>query len=119
MFFKIYSKNLTKKELSKIRKNAKMMNYTKLKYNVYTKTKTGVTKVKLVTEKMGWAPDKQLSVTGQTYPRIVDAQILYSLAVVAATAHKFATDLRLLANRGELEEPFEKKQIGCRFRRTS
>jgi adenylosuccinate lyase len=67
---------------------------------------------KLVTEKMGWAPDKQLSVTGQTYPRIVDAQILSSLAAVAATAHKFATDLRLLANRGELEEPFEKKQIG-------
>jgi len=67
---------------------------------------------KLVTEKMGWSSDKQLSVTGQTYPRIVDAHILSSLAAVAATAHKFATDLRLLANRGELEEPFEKKQIG-------
>ena len=66
----------------------------------------------MVTEKMGWAVDKQLSVTGQTYPRIVDAQILSSLAAVAAVAHKFATDLRLLANRGELEEPFEKKQIG-------
>ena len=66
----------------------------------------------LVTEKMGWAPDKNLSVTGQTYPRIVDAQILSSVATVAAAAHKFATDLRLLANRGELEEPFEKNQIG-------
>ena len=64
----------------------------------------------MVTEKMGWPVDKQLSVTGQTYPRIVDAQILSSLA--SAVAHKFATDLRLLANRGELEEPFEKKQIG-------
>jgi len=66
----------------------------------------------LVTEKMSWDKDKRLAVTGQTYPRIVDAQILSSLAAVAAAAHKFATDLRLLANRGELEEPFEKKQIG-------
>ncbi len=67
---------------------------------------------KIVTEKMGWPLDKRLAVTGQTYPRIVDAQILASLASVAAATHKFATDLRLLANRGELEEPFEKKQIG-------
>ena len=67
---------------------------------------------KFVTEKMGWPLDKRLAVTGQTYPRIVDAQILSSLAVVAAASHKFATDLRLLANLGELEEPFEKKQIG-------
>ena len=66
----------------------------------------------LVTEKMGWPPNKNLSVTGQTYPRLVDAQILSSIATVAAAAHKFATDLRLLANRGELEEPFEKNQIG-------
>jgi adenylosuccinate lyase len=67
---------------------------------------------KMVTEKMGWDPKKRLPVTGQTYPRIVDAQTLSSLSVVAAAAHKFATDLRLLANRGEIEEPFEKKQIG-------
>ncbi len=67
---------------------------------------------KMVTEKMGWDPMKRLPVTGQTYPRIVDAQILSSLASVAAATHKFATDLRLLANRGEIEEPFEKKQIG-------
>ena len=67
---------------------------------------------KLVTEKMGWPQQKQLSVTGQTYPRIVDAQILSSIAAVAAVAHKFATDLRLLSNRGELEEPFEKNQVG-------
>ena len=66
----------------------------------------------LVTKKMDWSPEKRLSVTGQTYPRIVDAQILSSLAAVAAVAHKFATDMRLLANLGELEEPFEKKQIG-------
>jgi adenylosuccinate lyase len=66
----------------------------------------------MVTEKMGWPSGKQLSVTGQTYPRIVDAQILSSLASVAAATHKCATDLRLLANRGEIEEPFEEKQIG-------
>ncbi|MDP7004751.1 MAG: adenylosuccinate lyase [Phycisphaerales bacterium] len=66
----------------------------------------------LVTDKMNWSTEKQFSVTGQTYPRIVDAQILSSIASVAAVAHKFATDVRLLANRGELEEPFEKKQIG-------
>ncbi len=66
----------------------------------------------LVTEKMGWPSKKNFSVTGQTYPRIVDAQILSSIALVATAAHKFATDLRLLANRGELEEPFEEKQIG-------
>jgi len=66
----------------------------------------------MVTEKMGWDPQQRLVVTGQTYPRIVDAHILSSIAAVAAAAHKFATDVRLLANRGELEEPFEKKQIG-------
>ena len=66
----------------------------------------------MVTEKMGWSSEMRFSVTGQTYPRIIDAQILSSIAAVAAAAHKFATDLRLLANRGELEEPFEKKQIG-------
>ena len=51
---------------------------------------------KIVAEKMGWPLDKRLAVTGQTYPRVVDAQILACLASVAAVAHKFATDLRLL-----------------------
>ncbi|QDU34710.1 Adenylosuccinate lyase [Poriferisphaera corsica] len=67
---------------------------------------------RLVTEKMGWDPDKRFAVTGQTYPRIVDATVLASLSTVAAAAQKFATDMRLLANRKELEEPFEKNQIG-------
>lgn len=66
----------------------------------------------LVTEKMGWDVDKRYTVTGQTYPRIVDAFILSTLAAIASAAHKIATDLRLLANRGEIEEPFEDKQIG-------
>ncbi|MEE2912240.1 MAG: adenylosuccinate lyase [Planctomycetota bacterium] len=66
----------------------------------------------LITKKMGWDINKRFTVTGQTYPRIVDAHILSSLAAIAAAAHKFSTDLRLLANRGEVEEPFEEKQIG-------
>ena len=66
----------------------------------------------LVTTKMGWDVNKRFPVTGQTYPRLVDAHILSSLASIAAAAHKCATDLRLLANRGEVEEPFEQKQIG-------
>ena len=67
---------------------------------------------RMVTEKMGWDPDHRFPVTGQTYPRLLDAQILSALALVAAGAHRMATDLRLLANRRELEEPFESTQIG-------
>ncbi len=67
---------------------------------------------RLVTQKMGWAPESRFAVTGQTYPRVVDGLVVSSLAAVAAVAQKFATDLRLLANRKEIEEPFEKDQIG-------
>jgi adenylosuccinate lyase len=66
----------------------------------------------MVTEKLGWPADQRYPVTGQTYPRIVDAQVLASLAFAAAVAHKCATDIRLLANRKELEEPFGKHQVG-------
>jgi adenylosuccinate lyase len=52
------------------------------------------------------------AVTGQTYPRKVDAQLLDMLSGIAQSVHKIATDWRLLANRKELEEPFEKEQIG-------
>lgn len=52
------------------------------------------------------------SVSGQTYTRKVDAQILDMLSGVAQSVHKIATDIRLLANRKEMEEPFEKHQIG-------
>ncbi|MEM6552964.1 MAG: adenylosuccinate lyase [Planctomycetota bacterium] len=65
-----------------------------------------------VTEKMGWPIDRRFAVTGQTYPRLVDALVVSSLSAVAAAAMKCATDLRLLANRKEIEEPFEKNQIG-------
>ena len=49
---------------------------------------------------------------GQTYPRFVDALILSELAAVASVLHKTATDIRLLSNRKELDEPFGKNQIG-------
>ncbi|KAJ3362428.1 adenylosuccinase ade13 [Allomyces javanicus] len=65
---------------------------------------------KLVTELSGF--DATYSVTGQTYPRKVDYDVLNSLASLGATAHRLATDLRLLANLKEIEEPFEKDQIG-------
>ncbi len=49
---------------------------------------------------------------GQTYPRVIDTFILADLASVAAVLHKIATDIRLLCNRKEIDEPFEDKQIG-------
>ncbi len=52
------------------------------------------------------------SLVGQTYPRVFDAKVLSSLASVAAVLHKIATDIRLLSNRKELDEPFGDKQIG-------
>ncbi|MCH2132415.1 MAG: adenylosuccinate lyase [Phycisphaerales bacterium] len=67
---------------------------------------------RLVTQKSGWSEDHRLPVTGQTYPRLVDAQVTGSLAVLAAAVHKCATDIRLLANRKEIEEPFGAQQIG-------
>ena len=63
-----------------------------------------------IAKKMGFS--KLLDVCGQTYTRKLDSQILADLATVAESACKFATDIRLLASRKELEEPFEKKQIG-------
>ncbi|NQT21498.1 MAG: adenylosuccinate lyase, partial [Planctomycetes bacterium] len=65
---------------------------------------------RLVAEKMGF--EKRLAITGQTYTRKIDWQVLSSLAGLAASAAKMATDIRLLANLKELEEPFEKHQIG-------
>ena len=65
---------------------------------------------RLVAQKMGF--DATYAVTGQTYPRKVDAQVVDALVGVAASAHKAATDLRILAHRKEMEEPFEEDQIG-------
>jgi len=65
---------------------------------------------RMVAEKMGFAEVQP--VTGQTYTRKVDAQVTSALSGIAQSAHKFANDLRLLANRKELEEPFETTQVG-------
>ena len=65
---------------------------------------------KRVAEKMGFKGT--YVVTGQTYPRKIDAQVMDVLSGVAASSHKAATDLRLLAHRKEIEEPFEEEQIG-------
>jgi len=64
----------------------------------------------LVAKHMGFAAS--YPVTGQTYSRKVDAQVVDVLAGIAASAHKAATDLRLLQSRKEIEEPFETEQIG-------
>ena len=51
-------------------------------------------------------------ITGQTYSRKVDAQMVGALGGIATSVHKFANDVRLLANLKEIEEPFEKSQVG-------
>ncbi len=65
---------------------------------------------RLVAAKMGF--EHTFPVTGQTYTRKVDTQILDALSGLAQSAHKWGTDLRLLAHRQEIDEPFEEKQIG-------
>jgi adenylosuccinate lyase len=69
---------------------------------------------RLFAAKLGWpsGPNCLVAVSGQTYPRIVDAQIINALAIVAAAVHKCCNDIRLLAHRKEIEEPFEKEQVG-------
>lgn len=63
-----------------------------------------------VCQKMGFSG--AYPVTGQTYPRKVDFQLLALLSGIAQSAHKMATDLRLLAHCKEIEEPFESEQVG-------
>ena len=65
---------------------------------------------KMVTAKMGF--QEAYPVTGQTYSRKVDALVLNALSSIAQSAHKFASDIRLLQHLKEVEEPFEKSQIG-------
>ncbi|KAG6905632.1 Phosphoribosylglycinamide formyltransferase [Tephrocybe rancida] len=65
---------------------------------------------KLVTELSGFS--YAYPVTSQTYSRKIDIDVLSPLASLGATAHKIATDIRLLANLKEMEEPFESTQIG-------
>ena len=63
-----------------------------------------------IAREMGF--DKVVPVSGQTYSRKVDAAILSTLSGIAQSAHKFATDLRLLCHLKEVEEPFEENQVG-------
>ena len=65
-----------------------------------------------IAREMGFEPEQIVPVSGQTYSRKVDAMILTALAGIAQSAMKMATDIRLLANFKEMEEPFEKHQIG-------
>ena len=63
-----------------------------------------------VVRKMGY--EKVYGVTGQTYPRKFDYNVLCVLSQIAQSAYKFSNDIRLLQNMKEIEEPFEKNQIG-------
>ena len=65
---------------------------------------------KKICEKMGYS--KFYPVSGQTYSRKIDYQMLSVLSDVAQSAYKFANDIRLLQHLKEIEEPFEKSQIG-------
>ncbi|KAL7731412.1 hypothetical protein ACLKA6_010571 [Drosophila palustris] len=65
---------------------------------------------KLVTQLAGFS--KPYAVTGQTYTRKVDVEVMAALASLGSTIHKMCSDLRILASRKELEEPFETTQIG-------
>ncbi|MGN1077564.1 MAG: adenylosuccinate lyase [Candidatus Gallimonas sp.] len=65
---------------------------------------------KRVLEKLGY--EKVYGVTGQTYPRKFDYNVLCVLSQIAQSAYKFSNDIRILQNMKEIEEPFEKTQIG-------
>ncbi len=65
---------------------------------------------KRVVEKLGY--ERVYGVTGQTYPRKFDYNVLCVLSQIAQSAYKFSNDIRILQNMKEVEEPFEKSQIG-------
>jgi len=65
---------------------------------------------RLVARRLGFL--ESFPVTGQTYSRKQDSQVLQTLAGIAETCHKFGTDLRLLQGVGELSEPFDAEQVG-------
>lgn len=65
---------------------------------------------KKIAEKMGY--DSTFPVSGQTYPRKLDSQMLNVLSLIAQSAYKFSNDIRLLQHLKQIEEPFEKSQIG-------
>ena len=63
-----------------------------------------------ICEKLGY--NQYFAVSGQTYTRKYDTQVLQVLVQIAQSAHKFSNDIRLLQHMKEIEEPFEKSQIG-------
>ncbi|MDO5397929.1 MAG: adenylosuccinate lyase [bacterium] len=63
-----------------------------------------------IAAKMGY--ENSFAVSGQTYPRKLDSQILNTLSLIAQSAYKFSNDIRLLQHLKQIEEPFEKSQIG-------
>ncbi|HIT84541.1 MAG TPA: adenylosuccinate lyase [Candidatus Ornithomonoglobus intestinigallinarum] len=63
-----------------------------------------------IAAKMGY--DETFPVSGQTYPRKLDSQMLNVLSLIAQSAYKFSNDIRLLQHLKQIEEPFEKSQIG-------
>lgn len=65
---------------------------------------------KKIAAKMGYADS--FPVSGQTYPRKLDSQMLNVLSLIAQSAYKFSNDIRLLQHLKQIEEPFEKSQIG-------
>ena len=64
----------------------------------------------MVAERLGFSGS--YAVTGQTYPRKIDSQVVDALSGVGQSLHKIATDIRLLSHRKEVDEPFEVDQIG-------
>ena len=73
-------------------------------------TPKSTSSIAMVTERFGF--DESFTVTGQTYPRKVDAQVVCALAGIAASVHQFCNDIRLLAGMKQIEEPFEEEQVG-------
>ena len=79
--------------------------------NLFNNDESKVKKLdRLVTEKMGF--EKYFMVSGQTYTRKIDSNVLNTLSEIAQSAYKFSNDLRILQNMKEMEEPFEKNQVG-------
>ncbi len=65
-----------------------------------------------VVEKLGYSASEVYDVTGQTYPRKFDYNVLCVLSQIAQSAYKFSNDIRILQSMKEVEEPFETSQIG-------
>ena len=66
----------------------------------------------LICREFDFAPDAYVPVSGQTYSRKVDSGILSTLSQIAQSAYKFSNDMRILQSFKEMEEPFEKNQVG-------